>query len=51
MFQREREREGRKGRGACWCGGGGVGGGDEFKITKMARGLLFWKGQKKWRIL
>lgn len=40
------EREG--GWGCFGVGGGAV---DEFKITKMARGLLFWKGQKKWRIL
>lgn len=40
----ERERGG----GGALVWGGAV---DEFKITKMARGLLFWKGQKKWRIL
>lgn len=43
------ERERGVGVGVLWCGVGGAV--DEFKITKMARGLLFWKGQKKWRIL
>lgn len=47
---RERERERQEVGGVEW-GGYFEGGGRIFKITKMARGLLFWKGQKKWRIL